>query len=308
MIGDLHDWTLLHVLLETARAGSFQKATETLAASQPTIGRKIDQLEAKVGVQLLIRTAAGIDLTAAGKRVVAVAEQMEALAKTLPLETATEQQLSGTIRFKGSDGVGGYWLPHLMADFLKQYPGITISVVCADYSYVPDLTRREADITVVYKPPIDPDVCVLSKGDLLYKPMTSKGYAEKHGVPSTFEELAEHPFIAHESYFDFAPGEPWERLGNLLRRHKRIAYRSNSSRAIGQAVRRGLGITYMPAGVGDREPDALFFDIEGWTASRPFWLVCHRNVKDVPAIRALADHLKVSLFDGSDGSMSRPPD
>ena len=63
---------------------------------------------------------------------------------------------------------------------------------------------------------IQPAVHIGRVGDLLYKPMTSKGYAEKHGLPLTFEELAEHPFIAHESYFDFAPGEPWECLGRIV--------------------------------------------------------------------------------------------
>jgi DNA-binding transcriptional LysR family regulator len=306
MIGDLNDWTLLRFFLETARAGSFQGATEALAASQPTIGRKIDQLEDKVGTRLFIRTSAGVDLTEAGRRVLHVAEQVESLTRSLPIETATENQLVGTIRFKGSDGIGGYWLPHMLAAFHQQYPNITVEVVCTDYSEVPDLSRREADITVVYKEPTDPDVCVISEGMLVYKPMTSREYADRNGVPATFAELLDHPFIAHESYF--VPGEPWNHVADLLRRHRRIVYRSNSSLAVGQAVRRGLGVTFMPVGVADREPDALFFDIEGWTAQRPFWMVCHRNVKDLPAIRALIDHLKVSLFKGGAGTMARSPE
>lgn len=297
---------MLRVFIETARAGSFLKAAERLSISQPTVGRKIDILEAGIGTRLFIRTSAGLDMTEAGRQTFRLAEEMEALVASIASETALESQLTGTVRFKGSDGIGGYWLPHMLGDFFDRYPHISVAVDCTDYGDIPNLSGREADITVVYREPTDPDVCIVASSELVFTPCTSRRYAETHGLPSSFEDLLDHPVLVHKSYL--ADGEPWGRFADLVRRHKRIVYRTNSSIAQGLALRRGFGITYFPLGVADREPDFLFFDIEGWRPRMPFWMVCHRNVKDVPAVRALIEHLKDSLFKGKAGSMSKASD
>jgi DNA-binding transcriptional LysR family regulator len=297
------DWSLLRYFLEVARAGSFLGATERLQASQPTIGRKIDELEQKVGEKLLIRTTHGIDLTEVGTRILGIAEKMEAMANAVMVEATSEAALSGTVRFKVTDGIGGYWLPLMLEEFHANYPHITVEVSVCDATHMPDLSRREADITVVYSEPTDPNVCVLARDEAVGLPIASRSYIAQYGKPTTLEELLDHRFCAHDIHF--MRNGPWERLGNILVDHKKIVYRSNSTLAVCQAVRRGLGISYMPIGVMDREPDLVFWDIESYAVRVPFWLVCHRNVKDIPSVRALIEHVKVSLFRGHEGSFSR---
>lgn len=292
-------------MLEVARAGSFLAARERLKTSQPTVSRKIDELERQLGAKLFIRTARGIDLTDVGQRMLAIAEKMENLAKMASIEATGQSRLSGVIRFKVTDGIGGYWLPLMLEKFHAENPHITVDVSICDGSTMPDLSRREADITVVYREPTDPDVCVLAVDEAIGAPMVSQAYAERYGLPSTFEELLDHPFCAHEMHFTTAG--PWAPLARVLQRHQKVVYRSSSSLAVCQAVRRGLGISYMPIGVMDREPDAVFFDIEGFTARVPFWLVCHKDVKDIPSVRAMIDYIKAALFRGLNGSLSRRP-
>jgi len=299
------DWNLLRCLLEVARAGSFSGARERLNTSQPTVSRKIEDLERQLGAKVVIRTAHGIDLTEVGRRVLAIAEKMENLARTVGIEATGQSQLSGVIRFKVTDGIGGYWLPLMLEKFHAENPHITVEVSVCDDKTVPDLSRREADITVVYREPTDPDVCVLAVDEAIGAPLASVGYAEKHGLPSTFEELMDHPFCAHDMHY-MTTG-PWAPLAKVLQKHQKVVYRSSSSLAVCQAVRRGLGITYMPIGVMDREPDAIFFDIEGFTARIPFWLVCHKDVKDIPSVRAMVNYIKAALFRGLSGSLSRRP-
>ncbi|MBF0394187.1 MAG: LysR family transcriptional regulator [Alphaproteobacteria bacterium] len=293
-------------MLEVARAGSFLAARERLKVSQPTVSRKIDDLERQLGAKLFIRTARGIDLTEVGRRVLAIAEKMENLASTSGIEATGQSRLSGVIRFKVTDGIGGYWLPLMLERFHAENPHITVEVSVCDDRTVPDLSRREADITVVYREPTDPDVCVLAADEAVGAPLASVTYAARHSLPTTFEELLQHPFCAHDMHFTTAG--PWAPLAKVLQRHQKVVYRSSSSLAVCQAVRRGLGITYMPIGVMDREPDAMFFDIEGFRARVPFWLVCHKDVKDIPSVRAMVDYIKAALFRGLNGSLSRRPD
>ena len=300
---DLSDWSLLRVFMETVQAGSMRSAQTRLGMSQPTIGRKIDLLEQEVGAQLLVRTMAGVYLTEQGRHIMQIAEQMDTMARMATARIASKGETSGTVRFKGSDGIGGYWLPLSLSNFNRQYPHITIEAVCTDFSHIPDLTRLEADITVVYAEPTHPDVCVISKSELVLKPVASKNYAAEFGLPNSFERLLSHPVIVHESYMSedgaMAP------LAKVLQQHKKIVFKTNSSIAVGQAARCGIGVTYLPVGAQKREPDLIFFDIEGWTPRMPFWLVCHKDVKDLPHVRAVIEYMKSSLFSKRiDGSMS----
>lgn len=303
MSREITNWTLMRYFLEVARAGSLSGAKDRLGASQPTIGRKIDDFEHLVGEKVFIRTAHGVDLTEVGRRVLVVAERMETLARTVNVEATGEVTLSGVIRCKVTDGIGGYWLPLMLEQFHAEHPHITVDVTVCDGKEVPDLSRREADLTVVYRPPTDPDVCILASDNAIGMPMAARSYIEAYGQPSTFEELLDHRFCAHNMHF--VAIEPWARLAAVLQHHRKIVYRSNSSLAVCQAVRRGLGISYMPIGVMDREEDLVFFDIEGYAPQQPFWLVCHRDVKDIPSIRAMVNYIKASLFRGLKGSLSR---
>ena len=49
------DWNLLHAFLETAESGSLTAAAERLALSQPTLSRRVAELERQLGVALFER-------------------------------------------------------------------------------------------------------------------------------------------------------------------------------------------------------------------------------------------------------------
>lgn len=303
MANQLADWTLMRFFLEVARAGSFAGAQAALGASQPTIGRRVHDLEAEVNTQIFIRTSQGVTLTPAGRRLFAVAEQIEALVRSVKVEATGETSLSGLVRYTVTDGIGGYWLPLMLEKFHESHPHVTVEVNVCNSGDLPNLSRREADITVVYRPPTDPDVCVLAEDVAIGMPMASKSYLERFGQPRTLEELLGHRYCAHDLHFTGVG--PWARLSGLLKRHHQIVYKSNSSLAVCQAVRRGLGISYMPIGVMDREPDLVFFDLDGYAPETPFWLVCHKEVKDIPSVRAMVNYVKDTLFGGKAGSLSR---
>lgn len=297
------DWSLMRFFLEVARAGSFAGARDALGASQPTIGRRIEDFEKEVNTKVFIRTTQGVTLTPAGRRLFLIAEKMEALTRVIKLEATGEANLAGLVRCTVTDGIGGYWLPLMLEKFHAAHPHITLDINVCNSGVVPNLSRREADITVVYRLPTDPDVCVLAEDVAIGRPMAARSYLEQYGQPETLEGLLDHRFCAHDLHFT-ASG-PWARLATLLQRHHQIVYRSNSSLAVCQAVRRGLGISYMPIGVMDREPDLVFFDLEGYAPEVPFWLVCHRDVKDIPSVRAMVNYIKEALFLGLAGSLSR---
>ena len=53
--------------LAAAETGSITKAAEKIYVGQPAVSRGIAALEKSLGVQLFVRTAAGVTLTEAGR-------------------------------------------------------------------------------------------------------------------------------------------------------------------------------------------------------------------------------------------------
>ncbi|MEP7102512.1 MAG: LysR family transcriptional regulator, partial [Burkholderiales bacterium] len=54
------DWALLRVFLEVAGTGSLSRAALALGSSQPTLSRRLAQLEAQLGHALFERTTRGV--------------------------------------------------------------------------------------------------------------------------------------------------------------------------------------------------------------------------------------------------------
>ena len=62
------DWKSLPAFLAVARAGSLRGAAEQLDGTHATVRRQVEGLEAQLGVQLFRRSAGGLELSAAGRK------------------------------------------------------------------------------------------------------------------------------------------------------------------------------------------------------------------------------------------------
>ena len=70
-------WDDLRVLLVLFRAGSLKRAAEELGVNVSTASRRLDALEAAIGVRLFDRTPDGTHPTSAAEELVGFAETME---------------------------------------------------------------------------------------------------------------------------------------------------------------------------------------------------------------------------------------
>jgi DNA-binding transcriptional LysR family regulator len=301
----INDWELLRVLLETARAGGLRKAELKLGLTQPTIGKKIDRLEQMVGTKLLVRTKSGVSLTPTGEELYEIAEGMERLTERgLGGLQPSVAGSGGRIKVAMTDAMAGYWLPRRLRRFHREHPNITLDIHTIEFGAEVDLSNREADLTIMYKYPTDLDVVVLQETVMELAPMCTVAFAEDWGVPSTIADVAKFPVIAQPfHYHKVGSMKPW---ADMLEEHPMVVYRTTSSIVAALVARMGIGISLQPVGVLDREEGVMLLDIEGFRCYLPFYLVCHKNVKDVPAVRAVINYLQNSLFvDDGMGSPSK---
>ena len=138
----------LRYFVAVADAGSLTVAAEQkLHTSQPSLSRQIRDLEQEVGVQLLNRSAHGIELTSAGKAFLDHARtallQAEA-AKQAALRTAQLARPSFALGFLSGSEIG--LLPEVERILRDEFPGIDIRL-SSDYSpaLAKALMRRKLD-------------------------------------------------------------------------------------------------------------------------------------------------------------------
>ncbi|WP_207462864.1 LysR family transcriptional regulator [Azospirillum sp. SYSU D00513] len=289
------DWDNLKAFLAVARAGSITSAAATLGYSQPTVWRRMGALEEALGVRLLKRGTRGVTLTPAGERLLQRTQLIDQEVALIQSLGRSELAPQGTIRLWTTDGIGGYWLPDKLGDFRERFPNVTIQVMCS--SDLPAPGSIGTDILIVYEKPLDQDLVVLCEGRMVFQPFASRAYLARHGHPETMGDLAGHLVCDHTEYPDDGPWAAWrEATGD-----SRVPYRTNSSMALGEATRRGMGISLQPSDLhNDREPDLVMLEIKGFDPPElVFWLVSHRETKDIPRVRAFIYHLRATLFERS---------
>lgn len=251
------------------------------------------RLEEQVGAKLIFRSRTGIQLTPLGDRLLPLAEEIERVMFRATRDLDKQDALSGRLRVAMSDGMAGYWLAPHLRQFHRTHPHVTLDMQVTDSTSSVDLSRREADITIVYAYPSDPDVVVLKSAALVLAPLCSKKFAADWGVPTNLSDVLRYPVCTHTMHHrKEGTMRPW---AEMLEQHSMITYRTGSSLVLAEVVRMGIGLSLQPIGVFEREEDILPLDL-GFRCELPFFLVCHREVKDVPIVRAMLQHLTESLF------------
>ena len=118
-------------LLAIVEHGSLSAAARARGLTQPSISRQIQDLEARLGTQLVERTTHGAHLTPAGEILAEGARELLSGLAALPERVRSRQgEVSGTVRLGTVDSIGIYVLPPLLARFVHAHPRVDVKVVC----------------------------------------------------------------------------------------------------------------------------------------------------------------------------------
>ncbi|MEM9861026.1 MAG: LysR family transcriptional regulator [Myxococcota bacterium] len=143
-------WDDVQWFIAVADHGSLKAAARATGISQPTLGRRMEALEAAVGTPLLVRTTRGTELTAAGERLLPHARAMaDEAAGILRLREELLRGPDGRIRLACGALVAAYLFHHWNAFF----DGLEFELeLVAGNSFVA-LERGEADLAIRSKLP-----------------------------------------------------------------------------------------------------------------------------------------------------------
>ncbi|MBQ8527135.1 MAG: LysR family transcriptional regulator [Lachnospiraceae bacterium] len=119
----------LNYVLALARDKSFSQAAENLNISQPSLSQYIKKIEKEIGYELFDRTGSEVRLTEAGQI------YLEAGKEILELERKMKNKFADLATYKCGNIVVGVsphrsvsFMPRVVADFRRKYPGMQITL------------------------------------------------------------------------------------------------------------------------------------------------------------------------------------
>ena len=192
------DWDDLRTLISVARAGSLAGAAGALGSHRSTVLRRIERLEARLGLRLFDRTPQGLVLTAAGERVSPNAELMsDAVDEILRSVEADHGRPAGHIRLATTFNLAFGLLPCPIDRFRLAYPEIMVEVIGTldGYSTIHpdqfDLALRTLD-----RDPAGHEQMVGRRlGKLQLAIYGSKSYFADRPIPKSPKRLRQHKLL-----------------------------------------------------------------------------------------------------------------
>ncbi|ANY17388.1 LysR family transcriptional regulator [Bordetella pseudohinzii] len=252
----------LDYLKQAVKAGSFSRAADILGLSQSRLSRQVAALEQEMGCPLLRRHGRGVAATAAGERLLALAETF--LQEVARLKSAgAGRGLQGEFKLGVPMFFSQSLAPDLMAAVRSRYPGLSFTVREGPSGDLHDwLLAGELSAAVIHESKRPRQL----EGDALFlEPVFVVGtreLARRHGLPLdrglSLRELARLPILVptrrHGTRLDFDA---------LMRRHRLTPDIVHEVDALGARMllaRSGAGVTiFESAGLlAERKDPSLF--------------------------------------------------
>lgn len=121
----------LETFLQIVEKGSFAAAAEVLHTTQSTVSARVKDLEHHLGVQLFDRSTHRAQLTAPGRELFEMSQQLMALMDSLRERIGSGGALSGSLRLGVVGLVAGTWLPALVARIQERHPRLALQLEVA---------------------------------------------------------------------------------------------------------------------------------------------------------------------------------
>lgn len=158
-----------------ARHHTLSAAARAIRVQKPTVGRRLEALERRIGAKLLAKTPTGFGLTEAGAAVLSAVERIEQEALSVERMIAgSDIKLEGSIRLATVDTFASEMLGPILAQFRAAHVDIRIEVIAG--SGVVSLSKREANVALRFVPLTHQDVAVRRVGTVVFGLYAAPGY------------------------------------------------------------------------------------------------------------------------------------
>jgi DNA-binding transcriptional LysR family regulator len=175
-------------------AGSLSETARRLHSSLPAMSRRLAAMEARLGVRLIDRGTRHFALTQEGsvlyERGIGILAELDAAEAEIAANVAAPQ---GHLRIGAPLEIGRRRFAPLIAEFSKQYPGVSVELVLNDSQF--DVVGDELDVGLLIDQPTDGNLTsrqLLSSRRVV---CAAPEYIAEHGFPEKPDDLLRHNCI-----------------------------------------------------------------------------------------------------------------
>ena len=234
----------MSTLVAAVDAGSLSGASRALGKPLATVSRKVSDLEAHLGTQLLVRSSRRLALTEAGQAFLAflasarrILEDLDEAERAASGEYRTPR---GHLHITAPIMFGRLHVEPVVLDFLKAYPDITVRLTLADT--LMNLVDDHVDLAVRVGRLPDSRLKALRLGEIGWVTCASPDYLARQGEPDSPDALTDHDCVMFEGLYSTASwtfGRGSEAKDISIRPRLSV----NSADAAIAAALRGAGVT-----------------------------------------------------------------
>lgn len=232
-------------LIAVVDAGGFSAAARRLGIAQSTLSRRVDALERRLRVPLLLRTTRRLALTEAGRdylaRVGRAMAQLDEAERSVGLQ---DEEPEGVLRMTVPAVYGRKSVLPALLSLVRSWPRLRLDIEFNDRRA--DLHREGFDLAVRMEAGDAPPGYVshaFATGRLLT--VAGAAYVRTHGIPDSLDDLAKHAFIATKTYTPRVEAQ-FQRDGVRRKVRAEPQHVFDDSEAVSDAVAEGLGISVLP--------------------------------------------------------------
>lgn len=276
-------WDDLRIALAVARSGTVSAAAETLGVHHATVIRRIDSLEARLGVKLFQRHPRGYALTEPGQAMLKVAgEADERFAQLAAQIAGGGDRIEGELVVTSLPELADLVMPRLV-DLMRRHPGLRLN-------YVTDvrlfrLDAGEAHVVIrAGSQPTEPDYVVRPFGRVRHSIYAAPEYIAAHGDVAG---LQGHVLALPGAQARNAPLMVW--LRDRIEPHQ-IVLTANDDTAREAVIRAGLAMG--PLSPSRAEGLVEVMALPEWESR--LWLVTHVDLHRTPKVGAAVAFLRGS--------------
>ncbi len=284
-------WDDIELFLCVSKAGSFAKAATFMDATQPTISRRVDNLEARLGAVLFERVPTGVNLTACAMELLPVAERMAGSAQLIRrIADSQHNEVEGSVCISAPDGLAAFWMVPNLVKLQDGHPNLFISMDSG--LWTGKHGHMSSDICLHYEDPEDEDTIRVPLCWMHYTYFATQEYIDRHGSPQSIAQLLSHKTIFHVA--QVMQQHRWPEKTTAANNLRTSQFITNSSAASLMALRSGIGIGPAPSAAADLFPELVPLPL-GLAASLRLYLYYRKESANVARVRAVKDWL-MELF------------
>lgn len=275
--------TDLRYFIEIAQVENVTQASIRLGVTQPTLSVALNRLEDSLGTRLLQRSKKGVQLTPAGRTLLAQARDLIQKWESVQAKTlASHEEVKGQFTIGCHPSVALYSLPQVLPELVLENQGLDIRLFH-------DLSRKvldqiiavKADIGIVVNPTRHPDLVIKKVCD---DEVTFWVSDQKKTIPE--DVIISDPELLQTK--------------ELIRKTKKLGYEikrsieSSNLEVVAELTRAGCGVGILPARVAQRVgqlkrvKSAPVFKDE-------ICIVYRGESRSVKAIKAIAEKIEQGL-------------